>query len=140
MKLDSGEWWSLTAPNHPTPDCVSPTRTTGSQWWSLSLQHHRPPAVASCWTSHRASHCSCSANGRPCSDLLCIHPWQRKPSISPMATGSDTRCYCDTNPQLQPSLATPTSKKPSTVPEARTANSRPPASLTTSTSITVAMR
>ena len=44
--------------------------------------------------------------------------------------GTPTRCSCDTNPQLQPSLATPPSRTPSTAPPARTASSRPPASPT----------
>ena len=44
--------------------------------------------------------------------------------------GPDTRCKCDTNPQLQPRLATPLSKTPSTAPAVRTASSKPPASPT----------
>ena len=41
-------------------------------------------------------------------------PRRTKPrtlSISLTAMGPDTRCCCDTNPQLQPSLATPPSDK-----------------------------
>ena len=63
-------WWSLTAADHPTPDCVDLTRTIGSRWWSLgplilsSLQHQCSLAVVSGWTSHRTSRCSCSSNGR----------------------------------------------------------------------------
>ena len=60
--------------------------------------------------------------------------------MSLMVTGPDTRCYCDTNPQLQPSLATPLSRTPSTAPPTRTASSRPPASPTMSTSIAVATK
>ena len=62
----------------------------------------------------------------------------RTPSMSLMATGPDTRCCCDTNPQLLPSLATPQSRTPSTAPPTRTASSRPPASPIISTSIAVA--
>ena len=47
----------------------------------------------------------------------------RTPSMSLMATGSDTRCCCDTKKQLQPSLATLPSRTLSTALPTRPASS-----------------